>query len=270
LTIVNPLSFYSIEADITFKVNGTPADFYLDKCTLTIPSTEYEYEGECVVAEILFEKQTSTVIEYTFTNFMNIGRNIHYHISYEVGTANTWNGSITEQVRFICTGKQPMSYSGGCEVTDTTNGKNLVWSWEDERIDIDRVTVTYKINHRDPFYHVGNVVFWTFTFTLGLLTIYFRSNLTKKDSFVSRLIKNLLRVVTLFLIFLTVAFSFFYFMVYIPISESMTSNETFAIFTIGVILYFIPLISVKIIKSLKHRLNKEKNQKESINQNDSD
>ncbi|MBY8999556.1 MAG: hypothetical protein KGD64_01450 [Candidatus Heimdallarchaeota archaeon] len=107
------------------------------------------FEGRYfALCNVTFNSGVNTTIRYKFVSPVStIGPDYGYgyiNIRYDVGTANNWDGVITENVEIKIYGKQPDKYtSTGISIVDFAYGKRYIWSWIEEKIDLLFVEVSY-------------------------------------------------------------------------------------------------------------------------------
>ena len=65
-----------------------------------------------------------------------------------------WANETSEVVKFVVNGEQPESYLfketssfQTCSISETDEGKQYIWEWNNERIQVDAVWISFKINH---------------------------------------------------------------------------------------------------------------------------
>jgi hypothetical protein len=153
-----------------FKVLANETEIEYENMTIEYyeDSPWYEYLGDQMerdiyVSNLTFASNTSTTLHYSFDYklFWKEG-NAYYGFAilhYDVGTARAWSGNITETVAIAAYGQQPSTLrcvgrteTGWYEVEPTIkeveNGFKYSWSWENERIEEDRITCHFSFYQR--------------------------------------------------------------------------------------------------------------------------
>lgn len=151
LIIAAPFGYdlYEVDNRISVHVNQVKTDFsivefFYDSENYSLYLPYYSYLN-AIVCNITFQENETTNVLYEFQSLpYSIGydtTNIHYI----VGTANSWNNNseIYEMVEFRVTGFQPKGYSVNCSVSKIPDGKSYLWNWENEKIDVTAVGITY-------------------------------------------------------------------------------------------------------------------------------
>ena len=115
-------------------------------------------------------------------------------IFYDVGTSRAWNGTITEVVEFRTYGKIPDSYTGArgwyeknCTVSDIENGKSYIWAWENERIKVSRIYISYSTGAYRYFWgRLSPFIIFPSLIIVPIIIIKIRKrNKMKRNSFIS-------------------------------------------------------------------------------------
>lgn len=161
LMIAAPFTSYTsnlsmVEEKTSVTVDGVQSNFSI----IVIEQTEENYTSyllnwfyvNLILCNITFQTNTTTNVIY---EFISVQTSIGYdttHIDYIVGTANSWENSsnIYEEVEFRVTGFQPKKHSDNCKVSRIPNGKSYLWKWENEKIEVPAVGITYYNRQMHP------------------------------------------------------------------------------------------------------------------------
>jgi len=120
----------------------------------------YDYFRVFAIANITFAGYTTTNLVYTWNATLELTGSSNYAVFYyDVATARSWEGNLTETVTCKVLGYQPDSYtdykygelSKHCIITDFEGGKNYSWIWENERIIDFYVGVSYALEGSSYF-----------------------------------------------------------------------------------------------------------------------
>lgn len=204
MTLVAPFSpnFEDLESTCIIRIgeNHTPFDV-LENDINDNPWQEYLYtyldwrfptsrnfvmfnvsipENESIIVEVIFD----TIISKPFSNDV-------FTIFYDVGTSRAWNGTITERVEFIVDGMLPDSYSDykedefeyNCTVLDMTNGTSYSWEWEDERIMVNSVHISYNYPNRSIIGRMTPFIIFPALITIPIIIIAIKKRKSKRKSF---------------------------------------------------------------------------------------
>lgn len=129
-----------------------------------------------LVCDVSIPENASLELQYRFNTpsdlyFPKWG---YYYLIYDVGTSRLWNGNITELVEINVHGKLPNTIYNEeeCIVQDIYDGKSYNWNWDDERISVNYVGVSYYFNNMDDNGNIIDVILVIFITTLlGVLSI---------------------------------------------------------------------------------------------------
>ena len=155
LTLGAPFSsdFKNIEDNCIIKINGSSIPFSItEQDTWEAPWDQYidfyyfgEFNRKFIVIDISITANETLNIGYTFdSHIANPNFRQVIEIYYDVGTSRAWNGSITEKVQFKVVGRQPTSFKENCTITNIEMGKNYVWEWKNETINVNGVYISYS------------------------------------------------------------------------------------------------------------------------------
>lgn len=111
------------------------------------------YDHFWLVINVSIPENVSLELQYRFSTPSNLyftkwGR---YYLIYDVGTSRLWNGNITEHVEINIHGNLPNTIYNEeeCVVQDIYDGKNYNWNWDNKRISVNYVGVSYYFDNRD-------------------------------------------------------------------------------------------------------------------------
>jgi hypothetical protein len=159
ITLIAPFStsFNNLESTCSIKIaeNNIPFnvkeyDFYDFPWDIDLYLYLDEYSQtrrKFIIFNASIANNSSIKIEFEFKAVLSnkfYDSNDILRIFYDVGTSRTWNGTITEQVEFRVKGKLPEDFSDYCIISESANGKSYAWEWENERIMINSVFISYK------------------------------------------------------------------------------------------------------------------------------
>ncbi|MHA1911314.1 MAG: hypothetical protein ACTSYA_06435 [Candidatus Kariarchaeaceae archaeon] len=241
--IVNPISSFLNPSDLTFKVNGTPKTILMEDHSLYVKQTYDDFTGRCVVSNHIIESQTALLLEYSYNYRYEIDMKTYFNVIYEVGTANTWSGVITEEVIINTIGdKQPRSVTSNpaYEKSSISGGKSYRWYWENEVIALDNVSVKYSF---------GESPILIFTVFLWMLPLLILGTLTRKliepkgkDVF-SLMSKNERIILIIGIAILAIYLTFFSYFIFIGWLTFSNLNSALILTFYGVLLISMPIFS---------------------------
>jgi len=163
LVIAVPFTnFFDVEEEsIQFKMNGLDQNYTLVKLGYEEASNmsegtgiDYYYFKTLIYAEVFFEQSSNNTLDLSFDSTVVSGQITYVQIEYVVGTSRMWANETSEVVKFIVNGEQPESYLfketssfQTCSISEIDEGKQYIWEWNNERIQVDAVWISFKINH---------------------------------------------------------------------------------------------------------------------------
>lgn len=129
-----------------------------------------------LVCNVSIPENASLELQYQFSTPSNLyfPKWGSYYLIYDVGTSRLWSGNITEQVEINVHGKLPNTIYNEeeCVIQDIHDGESYNWNWDDERISVNYVGVSYYFNNMDDNGYFIDVIFVIFIATLlGVLSI---------------------------------------------------------------------------------------------------
>ena len=155
-------NFFDVEEEsIQFKMNGLDQNYTLVKLDYeeAINMSEgtgidYYYFKTLIYAEVFFEQSSNNTLDLSFDSTVVSEHITYLQIEYVVGTSRMWANETSEVVKFVVNGEQPESYlfketssSQTCSISETDEGKQYIWEWNNERIQVDAVWISFKIDH---------------------------------------------------------------------------------------------------------------------------
>ena len=162
ITLAAPFSpdFKNLESTCNIKVDDDPVPFTIFNYHWSDPWAGYlesknlgiSISRSFILIDITAPENSSLTLEYTFNSYIIPDINDdELDIFYDVGTSRAWNGSISERVEFRTYGKLPGSYAQhipemfnySCSISNYSDSRSFTWEWENEKIMIDNVYISY-------------------------------------------------------------------------------------------------------------------------------
>lgn len=167
ITIAAPFHFYPTNNCI-ITANGSITPYILydqwedeadiwDEYLVNRTEVPIKYNHFWLLCNIYIPENHSLEISYKFSTPSGIyyPKWGYYYIIYDVGTSRIWNGNITENIVINIHGNFPDTVYNEeiCTIQDCYDGKSYTWNWDNERIDIDYVGVSFYFgsNPSNPY-----------------------------------------------------------------------------------------------------------------------
>ncbi|MFX1366832.1 MAG: hypothetical protein ACFFCE_04480 [Promethearchaeota archaeon] len=157
---ITPLEIPSLIFNSTIKINNTIIPYEICYFPKSYREDSYNFMF-CFLCNITLPENSNLVLEYNFNTHIAtppILGSSYYAIEfiYQVGTARTWFGNITESVEFRVKGYQPDhfncwrsgsdgAYGKNCTISNIKGGKSYLWEWNNVRIYEDYISLSYDI-----------------------------------------------------------------------------------------------------------------------------
>ena len=182
MTIAAPFNFFPTN-ECVISVNGTSTPYILyyswdDESEVwesyLVNRTEFKWQEHFwLLCNITIPAKSSLQISYIFKLSENeyYPKWGNYYIIYDVGTSRVWNGNITEDVSINIHGNLPDTIYNEekCIIKYIGDGKCYSWNWDNERINVDYVGVSYYFGSPPSYLDIFSIII-TCTI-IGLLII---------------------------------------------------------------------------------------------------